>query len=547
MDYFWIIQVFTTLGSLFTNYERLFPFLKSKLFSYLNQTIINMFDSLAFMIFPYREYVFIGRFIITTFVKYSDNSDNLEMKHFNTFSEKMKIVLWYLNSNEHFMTNNCGKVLSIMVPSVNGELKPVNLFYDFSPFQLVDEKYGIVEDDGIYILCKLSDSTSCNNEKQLVVFNKDYELILRAKTKSGFIKLRNLLKDLEADYYKHIQTENNNALLCCTFNLGGNTNQSGVGKQLINIICEPFTHYKTMLNVITNFNQIIIDIINSHVISPSEEFIAHGNSRKCTFAFVGKPGTGKTSLIKAISHYTNRNVILIEINMFKSIAEMKKYIKKAEEMMFKINGKGSILVFEEFDCFIAKSRAVTTEKVLTLQYKEHMKFIKLNMDYNDYLSDFNDSGDSTKPESPLSEEVFDELYNEYKAINESKQNKSTIKLGDLLTFFDGVIENYNSISIITTNHPELMDKAFTRNKRIDLFVDLSDMPLDLFEKFYKFYFNQPLPADFVWPENIDIVPADIATYYNLSKTKFKNDADACSKEFLAMVLDHHNKNTTISK
>jgi hypothetical protein len=541
----WMMQFLTNFRPLLLDTVKCFSYFTSKLLTNSGDKIINMFDYLSFKIFPYREYEFSARCITTTFEGYNGTNDIMEIKYLNTFSEKMKIVLWYLNSNENFIMNNYGSILPIKMSLLNNEPEEVNLFCNSSPTYLEDEKYGITLSDKISVRFCLADVLPSNSQKHLVIFDKNYTIYLRTETNSGFEKLLKLLKILEVDYNKCIQAKNGNALLCSSFRIK-NSLKPQDKPEFIVMECEKSRHNKTMVNVITEYNDAIINILKSHVLEPSAEFIAHGNSCKCTLAFVGKPGTGKTSLIKAISHYTDRNMILIQINMFKSIGDMKEHIMKAEDKMRKINNKDSIWVFEEFDCFMAKSRTVPTKKVLTEKYKEHLNFVKLHSTYESYINRF-ENFDGTKPDFPLSEEDFDEFHAEYKAINENNstaQTKPTIKLGDLLTFFDGVIENYNSISIITTNHPELMDKAFTRNKRMDLLVDLSNMSLNLFEKFYKFYFNQPLPKDFVWPEDIDIVPVDIATYYDVSKSKFKDNIDSCSKEFLAMVLSHVNHNTT---
>lgn len=68
-------------------------------------------------------------------------------------------------------------------------------------------------------------------------------------------------------------------------------------------------------------------------------------------------------------------------------------------------------------------------------------------------------------------------------------------LADLLNAIDGVSSGHGTILVVTTNHPEVLDKALLRKGRIDLRADMGCMTLEEWEKMCQAYFGKAVP----WP------------------------------------------------
>jgi hypothetical protein len=77
-----------------------------------------------------------------------------------------------------------------------------------------------------------------------------------------------------------------------------------------------------------------------HFISSKDWYLSKGIPYKQTFLLHGKPGTGKTSMIKSIASYYDREVFLLNLNMMTDTL--------LQEAFYSVK-KSSILVIEDFD------------------------------------------------------------------------------------------------------------------------------------------------------------------------------------------------------
>jgi hypothetical protein len=64
----------------------------------------------------------------------------------------------------------------------------------------------------------------------------------------------------------------------------------------------------------------------------------------------GEPGTGKTSTIKAIAHYTQRNVIIVPVNWIKTAQQLRNLFSSQRINASLIPMDKRLYVFEEIDC-----------------------------------------------------------------------------------------------------------------------------------------------------------------------------------------------------
>ena len=139
------------------------------------------------------------------------------------------------------------------------------------------------------------------------------------------------------------------------------------------------------------------------------------------YLFYGKPGCGKTSLIKGISNYSQRHIHYLILNDIKNDVELYNLLSSIDYM-------STVLVIEDIDCASLIIR------------KREMPCNDLNKTNND-LNDNNNKNNGN--------------------------NKQEITLSGLLNALDGINESEGRILIMTSNNPEILDDALIRPGRID--------------------------------------------------------------------------------
>jgi AAA+ superfamily predicted ATPase len=154
------------------------------------------------------------------------------------------------------------------------------------------------------------------------------------------------------------------------------------------------------------------------------------------YLFYGVPGTGKTSMIKAISNFTKRDVYYVNLNDINNDNEL-------FELMHKIPNDHAIVVFEDIDC-----------ATNIVQKRDKQK------------------------DRPCD--------NDDKVV----EGKTTPTLTGLFNVIDGVFDAYGRILIMTTNHPETLDKALYRAGRIDMKIEFGNCDRQQIAKMFHLYYKR---------------------------------------------------------
>lgn len=174
----------------------------------------------------------------------------------------------------------------------------------------------------------------------------------------------------------------------------------------------------------------------------------------------GKPGTGKTSIIRMMAAYFNRSVVYIKLN---EVNDMKTLLDIIHNKTYEISvgydddiknvkiSNNKIIVFEDIDACcenLIKKRGNDN----TID-KEKLKKNKLPFE--------NDDNTDTK-----------------------------LTLGDILNVLNGVVPNNDLIFVMTTNYVEKIDNALTRPGRITLNLCLNEInKLTICNMINKYYPN----------------------------------------------------------
>jgi len=154
-------------------------------------------------------------------------------------------------------------------------------------------------------------------------------------------------------------------------------------------------------------------------------YIQRGVSHKICILLHGVPGSGKTSLIKALAGRYGVNIYKMNINLLTD--------NSLETALSEVP-KGNLILLEDFDSSVA------VQKRIDEYANEHVAPDLEMIRPRDKPPEF----------EPLS-------------------------LTGVLNAFDGVIPLDNALVIFTTNHPERLDPAVIRPGRVDLMLELGEM------------------------------------------------------------------------
>ena len=260
----------------------------------------------------------------------------------------------------------------------------------------------------------------------------------------------------------------------------------------------PFNTNKSLKNVFGNHLSSIKERVDMFI-NNKEWYIKKGIPYTLGILLHGPPGTGKTSLIKAVAKDTNRHVINIKLykdttqtqlrNLF--FDEKINVLVDGKTEHFNISMDERIYVIEDIDCLT-------------------------DIIYN-------------RTSEPL-EEPLETLEVEYEPIKYEKKNPyvfgEELSLSFILNLLDGILETPGRILIVTTNHVEKLDKAFIRPGRIDVNLEVGYCTLDMIKSMFEFFYEEDcseLFKDYTYTQ--DITPAELNKYilnhYNNKENAFE--------------------------
>ncbi|KAF1336104.1 Mitochondrial chaperone bcs1-b, partial [Globisporangium splendens] len=190
----------------------------------------------------------------------------------------------------------------------------------------------------------------------------------------------------------------------------------------------------------------------------SGKFAIKGFPYKLGLLLHGPPGTGKTSLIKAIAQYTRRHIVTISLAKIKTNQELMdavfdlKFAVQGLDLPVQMGFEDVVFVMEDIDC---ASSVV----------------------------------DARKAEDPTPKAIStkDDLPKLVGPMLKPKERSDRLNLSGLLNVLDGVIDCPGRIVIMTTNHPEKLDPALIRPGRVNKKLLLSHMGVPQIQEMIEYY------------------------------------------------------------
>lgn len=161
-----------------------------------------------------------------------------------------------------------------------------------------------------------------------------------------------------------------------------------------------------------------------------------GMAHKLTYILHGKPGTGKTSLIKALASHYNRNIYQININQMSD---------SSFEAAISTVPAGAFVLLEDFDSSSATHRRAPPVIHLPIPAIESNCPVGV-------------------PSAPALELA---ATTPAQTVNEKLPMMSMLSLTAVLNTLDGIVTLDNTVIFMTTNHLEKLDEAITRKGRVD--------------------------------------------------------------------------------
>jgi hypothetical protein len=202
----------------------------------------------------------------------------------------------------------------------------------------------------------------------------------------------------------------------------------------------------------------------------------------------GPPGTGKTSFIKALAHYTKRHIVFLSLKIIKTKHQLDKfffentYNNKNEKESITFDKK--IIVIEDIDCI--GDIVLKRENKYKKKGKNHEETILINKKIRD---------DNIKIRDII-KGVVDINGNDKININlPSNQYDDLITLDDILNLWDGIRETPGRILIITSNHYHELDPALIRPGRIDISFKLDNATHNTVKDIYMHLFSNEIDME----------------------------------------------------
>jgi SpoVK/Ycf46/Vps4 family AAA+-type ATPase len=205
----------------------------------------------------------------------------------------------------------------------------------------------------------------------------------------------------------------------------------------------------------------------------------------------GKPGTGKTSCIKAIAALTQRHIVDVSLKKIKTQKELSEIFYGNKINGIEIDMKKRLYVLEEFDCIIERLK----DRKLNKTNIDCEKTIMSNDIDNDLINHNHPNNHQINSNHQNHQNIQIKYNKNLTGINDLNQlfkedDIGGVNLENLLCLLDGTVELCGSMFIATTNYIELIDKALIRPGRFDCCIEFDNASDEIIIQMIKHFSNK---------------------------------------------------------
>jgi ATP-dependent 26S proteasome regulatory subunit len=347
------------------------------------------------------------------------------------------------------------------------------------------ERFIISEKLGIYAYAFIKSETQEPDKNNRSGFNKIEKITIQLVSyKSNVKTIKNFVEQITRNYKASIAELRENKRYIYT--LTKTTHEISKCEMWDEI---QFLSTRTFSNIFFSEKKNIITKLD-FFLNNKEWYFNKGIPYSLGIGMHGPPGTGKTSLIKAIGNYTNRHVVIISLKMIKTKSELNSLF--FEDRYNLDNKKGcigfdkKIIVFEDIDCIgdivMDRNKKKETEKEKlnsVIKLKNKLNLDELSATSNIDISEILDT---------ISTSTTDKKSNTNKLLH----MEAPVTLDDILNLWDGIRETPGRIMIISSNHYYDLDPALIRPGRIDVSLELANASREIINEIHVHLFGETM-------------------------------------------------------
>jgi len=281
----------------------------------------------------------------------------------------------------------------------------------------------------------------------------------------------------------------------------------------------PFLSTKTFDNTFFDAKDVVLSALDKFARS-RHVYERLGIPYTKAFLLHGHPGTGKTSMIKAIANHTKRHILLVSTKHIRSVDDFKYIFHTTRFNGTNIPMEKRLYVFEEIDC--GPWKEMVTSRALKQERDRERRTMLATEDYFEPLDGDNEEDDSKDGHmmgGPSSQDAW--MLAKKKRIMEAQQHQCNMTLGEFLEVLDGMVEMPGRMIVFTTNRVDVLDPAILRPGRVDHVLEVGKLKRAEIEAAYRFWFGRDLPA--VARENM--CPDGTFTQAEIGKLFLSDDMD----------------------